>query len=123
MDFIESTKGARILCKDGFLYNKSKTFPNGNTYWECRERRSGVGAAKGCLSKVTLDPNSQFINLTQRHCHPSDTEKIAVLRARSRMKADAKKHNKHDAKHINDERCRNECGGESEATPGRNYSP
>ena len=50
MEFIETTKGARKLSKDGFLYTKNKTLTNGSTYWECSQRRSG----NGCNVKITL---------------------------------------------------------------------
>ena len=75
-DFIENTKGNHILCQDGFLYTKNKTFPNGNSYWECRERRSGNGAGRDCLAKITRDPNDQVIKLSEPHTHPADPEKL-----------------------------------------------
>ena len=65
VDFIDNTKGNHILCQDGFLYTKNKTFPNGNTYWECRERRNGNGAGRDCLAKITLDPSHQVIKLSE----------------------------------------------------------
>ena len=38
MEFIETTKGWRQLCKDGYLCNKNKTLTNRHTYWECIQR-------------------------------------------------------------------------------------
>ena len=65
-----------IFCVKMGSYTKNKTFPNGNSYWECRERRSGNGAGRDCLAKITLDPNDQVIKLSEPRTHPADPEKI-----------------------------------------------
>ena len=69
MEFIETTKGARKLSKDGFLYTKNKTLTNGSTYWECSQRRSG----NGCNVKITLDVTDRFVNQTRCVCETCKT--------------------------------------------------
>ena len=49
-EFIEITKDARQVCRNGFTYVKNKTLTNGNTYCESTQRRSG----NGCNAKLTL---------------------------------------------------------------------
>ena len=86
MEFIETTKGARKLSKDGFLYTKNKTLTNGSTYWECSQRRSG----NGCNVKITLDVTDRFVNQTHQHSHAADPEGTKLLKARVGMKRAAK---------------------------------
>ena len=84
MEFIKSTRGARLLVKDQYHFLKNKT-GNGKTYWECAERRSG----NGCRVKIILDDNDNLIQQTGEHEHIPNPEKIAVKKIRASMKRDA----------------------------------
>ena len=67
MEFVTTTtRGARQLLKGHYIYSKTKTGNNGNTYWECVERRSG----NGCKVKIVLDEGGNFLNQTGEHTHP-----------------------------------------------------
>ena len=85
MEFIETTKGSRQLCKDGYLYNKNKSLTNRHTYWECIQRRSGIG----CKLKITLDAGDRFVAQAHVHFHDHDPEKLSVVKARVGMKSPA----------------------------------
>ena len=86
MEFITSTKGSQKLCYNGYIYIKNKLLTNGNTYWECAERRSG----NGCKAKMRLDPTNEIINAANEHTHEPDPERIAVIKVRAGMKRAAK---------------------------------
>ena len=86
MEFIETTKGSRQLCKDGYLYNKTKNLTNRHTYWECIQRRSGIG----CKVKITLDAGDRFVAQAHVHSHDPDPEQLPVVKASAGMKRAAK---------------------------------
>ena len=86
MEFIETTKSSRQLCKDGYLCNKNKTLTNRHTYWECIQRRSGIG----CKVKFTLDAGDRFVAQAHVHSRDPDPEKLSVVKARAGMKRAAK---------------------------------
>ena len=89
MEFIQSTKGSRQICCDGYLYVKNKTLTNGNTYWECSQRRSG----NGCKAKSRLNNADELIAFVHEHTHGPDPEKVSVIKARAGMKRSAKETN------------------------------
>ena len=86
MEFILSKRGSRKLCRNGYVYDKNKNFPNGNTYWECEERRSG----NGCKAKITLDAGENFLRMTGDHTHAANPERIEAGSIRSSMKQEAR---------------------------------
>ena len=89
MEFVTTTRGTRQLLKDHYIYSKNKTGNNGNTYWECVERRSG----NGFKIKIVLDEGGNFLNQTGEHAHPPNPEHIDVKKIRSDMKRDARETN------------------------------
>ena len=86
MEFITSTKGSVEICYNGYTYVKNKILTNGNTYWECSERRSG----NGCKAKLRLDPANEILNAANEHSHEPDPEHITLIKARAGMKRAAK---------------------------------
>ena len=84
MEFIKSTRGARLLVKVQYHFLKNKT-GNGKTYWACTERRSG----SGCRVKIILDDNDNLIQQTGEHEHIPNPEKTAVKKIRASMERDA----------------------------------
>ena len=56
MEFITARVELQVL-NDQYLYNKSKTGDNDDTYWECMERRSG----NECRVRITLNQHEVFL--------------------------------------------------------------
>ena len=86
MEFITRTKGSVKICYNGYTYVKNKILTNGNTYWECSERRSG----NGCKAKLRLDPANEILDTANEHSHEPDPEHITLIKARAGMKRAAK---------------------------------
>ena len=86
MEFFLSKRGSRKLVFEGHVFHKYKTLTNGNTYWECSERRSG----NGCKMKVTLDPSENLLNQSGQHTHVPNPERFEAQNVRSRMKGEAR---------------------------------
>ena len=68
--------------------SKTNYLTNGNTYWECAERRRG----NGCKAKMRLDPANEIIYAANEHTHEPDSERIAVIKARAGMKQKKQMH-------------------------------
>ena len=72
MEFFTSVRGARKLIYQDYVYCMNKTLRNGNTYWECSERRSG----NGCRTKLLLDPVDNLLNHPGEHTHAPNPERV-----------------------------------------------
>lgn len=86
MEFCLSERGSRKLIFEGHIFHKNKTLTNGNTYWECSERRSG----NGCKVKVLLDPGENLLNQSGQHTHLPNPERVEAGKLRSTMKRHAR---------------------------------
>jgi hypothetical protein len=87
MDFFTSIRGSRKLKYQEFIYCKNKTLTNGNTYWECSERRSG----NRCRSKLTIDREGENIVVQPgQHSHAPDPGRNNAEILRSTMKREAR---------------------------------
>lgn len=86
MEFFTSVRGARKLKYRDFVYCRNKTLTNGNTYWECSQRRSG----NGCRAKLILDPGDNLVVQPGTHTHAPDPGRVQAEVLRSNMKQDAK---------------------------------
>ena len=86
MEIFLSERGSIKLVFEGHVFHKNKTLMNGNTYWECSERRSG----NGCKMKVTLDPGEDLLNQSGEHTHVPNPERVEAQKVRSRMKGEAR---------------------------------
>jgi FLYWCH zinc finger domain. len=86
MEFIQTERNSRKLFYNGYLYVKNKTFDNGNTYWECEERRSG----NGCRVKVLLDEGENFVRITGDHTHAPNPERSQALNIRAQIRRESR---------------------------------
>ena len=78
MEYIRTTKESVQLHRDGYLYYKNRTPNNGNTFWECVNRRSGGG----CKAKILVNENGELIREHRQHT----PEKVLITTARAGMK-------------------------------------
>ena len=65
---------------------KIKNLTNRHTYWECIQRRSGIGHKV----KITLDAGDRLVAQAHVHSHDHDSEKLSVVKATAGMKRAAK---------------------------------
>ena len=86
MEFIQTERNSRNLLYHGHLYVKNKTLNNGNTFWECEQRRSG----NGCSVKVLLDPGDNFIRISGDHTHAPNPERAEDLNIRTQIRREAR---------------------------------
>ena len=86
MEFFRSVKGARKLKYGEYVYCKNKSFENGNTYWECSERRSG----QGCRVKLLLDEGENLLKQSGEHTHAPNPDRVKAEIIRSNMKREAR---------------------------------
>ena len=89
MEFLTTSKGGIQLLRESFIYYKNKTLNNGNTYWECKERRSG----NGCNVKIVLVDDNNFLNQSGEHTHAPNPDGVAAQRLRADMKREARESN------------------------------
>lgn len=85
MEFITTNRGARFVIKNQYLFYKNKTGNNGNSYWECSERRNG----NGCHARISLDENDELLTETE-HTHPPNPDEVAARKVKLNMKRDAR---------------------------------
>jgi len=78
MEFILSEKGKRKLALNGFMYVSDKT-QNGVTYWRCENYLK-------CKSRVSTSENDSLIRAPTEHSHPPNHARIAVAKAKARMR-------------------------------------
>ena len=74
------------MLRDSYLYYKNKSLNNGNSYWECKEWRSG----NGCKIKIVLDEQENFSHQFGQHTHAPNPEAVSALKLLSKMKRDAR---------------------------------
>ena len=81
MEFTATERGQRKLIKDGYLYILQKNLANDFTSWVCVLRRKGH-----CKARVKLDPNDDFVELTNQHTHPPYQTNCEVAKVRAGIK-------------------------------------
>ncbi|XP_066915446.1 uncharacterized protein [Clytia hemisphaerica] len=86
MEFIQTEQNSRKLLYHGHLYVKNKTMNNGNTFWECEQRRSGNGSNV----KVLFDPGDNFIRISGDHTHAPNSERAQDLNIRAQIRREAR---------------------------------
>ena len=77
ISFINSQKGKLMLAINDYVFKLNRESKSAK-YWIC--------TFNGCLSKVHTTLDNQFIQLIDKHDHPSEKEKVEVRKFREKVK-------------------------------------
>ena len=78
LSFIQGWKGSDQACYEGYIYSKNRIRPNGDIYWQCRDRKIYTPS---CTGRLYTKSKESVIRQTAHNHQPSHTEvlKSAVI--------------------------------------------
>ena len=78
LSFIRGRKGSDQACYEGYIYSKDRIRPNGDIYWQCRDRKIYTPS---CTGRLYTKGKENVIRQTAHNHQPSHTEvlKFAVI--------------------------------------------
>ncbi len=82
MEFITTTRGARSLLHEGYMYTLNRRTADGHTYWRCHDR--------SCPGRAVTDSNDQLVSCNDKHSHPPQPAERAVEIVKEKMKKRAR---------------------------------
>lgn len=82
MEYIESSRGHRLLVHEGYIYGKDRANKNGSIAYKCRDR-----TCKG-RAVVSMVDNVERCEVKQDHTHPPNNQEIEVTKRKNQLKKD-----------------------------------
>ena len=78
LSFIRGRKGSVQACYESYIYSKDRIRPNGDIYWQCRDRKIYTPS---CTGRLYTKGKENVIRQTAHNHQPSHTEvlKSAVI--------------------------------------------
>ena len=86
MEFIDTQKHRRKLIRNGYMYVYNKPLANGNTSWECVQRRGSKRFPGSCRALLKLDVMDRFVEATNEHSHSPSNRQCEVSTVKSAIK-------------------------------------
>lgn len=77
ISFIQSQKGKPLLISNKHIFKLNKSTEN-KKYWIC--------TVKGCIAKIHINNNNEFIKMIDDHNHLAEEEKINIRVFREKVK-------------------------------------
>ena len=87
MEVLETKRGKRKICLDGYLYNKKKNLANGYEQFECDQREKTKGNS-GCRATIKVKDN-EVVKGANPHTHAPQPARAEMLRAQQNIRTRA----------------------------------
>ena len=84
LTFIRGRKGSDQACYNGYIYSKDRNRPNGDIYWQCRDRKIYTPSCTGRL----YTSGKQSVRRSTEHNHPPSEKEVLKSAAVSTAKYD-----------------------------------